>query len=85
MKIKCKQCHKKFKDHKQVECDQPTCSIKYGIQGDAWNFDAIDKVNPCEEKIEIIEHFESPAPAPVMTTEEWVKYCEENPDVGCGY
>ena len=59
MKIKCKQCYKKFKvdNLENISCEESTCEIKYKMSGTLLNFEGFPI-----KKSEIIDKFATPEP-----------------------
>lgn len=77
MHFTCKQCFKKFKGKKieDVQCDNPTCTLKYNM--------CCDEINFTDYKLdesEILSSFQTEDPPSMseMTEADWIEWCEAN-------
>jgi hypothetical protein len=81
MKLKCKQCERKFKVKKEsdVDCENSQCDLKFNMSTNTMTFSS-DWMPIDITKVKFEEHFESPNPPPKtqreFTEAEWAAMCE---------
>lgn len=78
-KIKCKQCHKKFKlrSPKDVDCNKPDCCLKYGLSTVLLNFDGVQE--SWLKDVQVIAKFETERyESTPMTQHGWEGWATRN-------